>query len=195
MNHQFSGFNVEQGDDVERIHITVGDVYLIVKKTSDGLLVDVMNECSGDTVHKLSLTNDDISPGFAYKEEVRAIIAGFDKDAIIENDELQQAIDDDLEPYEAVEQYFSNNPFDLTTLTPLEGQAELFSIEVRKLTRPYVTITEGQYCDLYDKKPCYYLCNGGYVISFGRADAYGSDSDWALCKLRKPDANTLLKAQ
>jgi hypothetical protein len=66
MNHLFSGFNVEQGDDVDRIHITVGDAYLIVKKTSDGLLVDVMNEDSGDTVHKLSLTNDDFTPGDAF---------------------------------------------------------------------------------------------------------------------------------
>lgn len=78
----------------------------------------------------------------------------------------------------------------LTTLQPLKGSCQGFFHEVKKVTRPYIPITEEQHKTLESGQADYYQMPDGSVVTFGNADG-----GWALMPLQPEFARTILQNQ
>lgn len=80
--------------------------------------------------------------------------------------------------------------YDITTLTPLQGECEPFHKEVQKLQRPYLPIKKADYETLArDSRGEYYLTQDGQVVTFGNAD-----QGFALMPLQTEYANNIKAA-
>lgn len=96
---------------------------------------------------------------------------------------------------EAVRNYFKAHMFDIRTLTPLTGHCDEFHTEVRKLTGPYLPISDDHYKTLIDKPHDYYLTAGGTVMTFGGATTPDTDYQYALMPLQSEFAQKIIDAQ
>jgi len=192
MEQQFGKFKVEYGDDTDRLHISFDGIYLIVNKTSEGLILDVVDEKLGDVISSVSVDNEQLYPCRTYREEVENKILSIDSTQDVTIEFLDQALEDEVFQITAVESFFNDCSFDISTLIPLQGKVSGFQKEVRKLDRPYIFITNENYQLLMDGQHDYYLTSGGKVVTFGIASTAGFKGMHALCPLSENEANKIL---
>ena len=106
---------------------------------------------------------------------------------------LDSALSDGLSKLAAVESFFNDNSFDISQLKPLKGTVDDFHTEVRKLNRPYVSISDNDQDTLMSGKADYYLTTSGTVVLFGAATTQGGNGKHALMPLNDKESQILLE--
>lgn len=109
---------------------------------------------------------------------------------------ITEHLDKGWSPIQIVELYFAQSEFPTESLIPLKGEVDEFSKEVRKLERPYVSLSENAYAALAAGPSSYYKTAGGRVVTFaGNTTCHGANTQYALCPLNKEEAEKVLAAQ
>lgn len=127
------------------------------------------------------------------KEEVDATVNGLEKDAYLSHSFFNQCQVKGDGLIFTVEKFFSENSFDISKLVPLGGKVDDFSTEVKKLTRPYIPVSESDYRKLVNQTHGdYFMTSGGTVVTFGGAVVEGSDSGFALMPLNHKEAQKII---
>jgi hypothetical protein len=129
----------------------------------------------------------------SYKDEVKLAILSLDDDQNVTEEFLNKVLAENLYKVMAVEVYFNENPYDISTLKPLKGQVDReHSVEVNKLIRPYIAITNDDLASLNANISDYYLTTNGKVVSFGRASTEGGNKTYSLMPLNAKESEKLL---
>lgn len=55
-------FEIKHGEDDDRLHVTVDGIYLIINKTNEGLILDVVDDEEGDMLWEACLDNEILYP-------------------------------------------------------------------------------------------------------------------------------------
>lgn len=125
-----------------------------------------------------------------YYRKLQAKIHEFDNSKILSSDLSDQAFEYEFSLLDAVQNYFSDNSIDISTLKPLKGEVKEFHDQVKELVRPYAKISEEQQSELLKAPFDFYETSGGLVVTFG-----GADGGYAIMPLNKDAAERIKSNQ
>lgn len=165
-----------------------------VKGMSDDNPLFAEDDFWAESVRVNHPVSENRKPKGDYFSTIECHIKDFGDNQDVSSEYLEQALEDGLTVLEAVESFYNDCSYDLSQLTPLKGKVNEFHTEVRKLTRPYIAISDEQQQRLIDGEADYYLTPGGKVVTFGYATTHGSNAQYALMPLNHEEA-TKVKAQ
>jgi hypothetical protein len=123
-----------------------------------------------------------------YYEKITKQIRSINSNADISDRFLIDAYVDDISPAIAVESFYNDMSIEVEELKGLKGSCDSFHEEVRKLSRPYIAISDGCYKFLMNQKHEYYLTSGGTVVTFGYGTVAGGSSQYALMPLNAEES-------
>jgi len=183
-------FNVFGHSDDSRLHVEVKGLGMItINRTSEGVIIDVHDKSDeADSIASLALSDSDFEDRYA--STLQKEIERFDYSIDLDSSYTSTAYSDEREVWQAIEDYYSDETFDMTCLSPLKGSVDALNVDVRSLTRPYIKISEEKYQDLLAGTVCFFKTSGGHVVTFGQADG-----GFALMPLQNDAQQAVLKAQ
>ncbi|WP_210499650.1 hypothetical protein [Vibrio crassostreae] len=127
------------------------------------------------------------------KEEVDTAVSQLEKNKFVSHEFFNQCQANGDGLIFTIERFFSEHSFDISKLAPLGGKVDDFSTETKKLSRPYIAVSEGDYRKLVNQTHGdYFMTSGGTVVTFGGAVVEGSDSGFALMPLNHKEAQKII---
>lgn len=176
----------EHSDQLEVLINGLGMVTL--KVTDEGLIIDAWDLLGGKCIGTLALEEFDFKEN--YIDSLKKEILVYDESQDIDYLFLEQSAENNLPLSVAIANYFSDNIFNIETLTPIKGECSDFNSQVRDLQRPYLKISEEQYNLLYKESADFYKTSGGKIVTFGSAD-----QGYALMPLNEDASKKILDQQ